>query len=347
MDAFATEQQVLADACWQFVALREEVATPNSWVRRLVFGRTIFVHNFGGELRAYHNVCSHRGFPLRCADAGVGPVQCGFHGWVYNREGVPTGIPRNGELFELSRDQQRALALPEVRLEAIGRFVFATLSASAPSIGDYLGAYADVFRTLDRSFGALLHRESSPVAANWKRHVEITLDDYHLASVHPTTFGPFADLPVERFYYQRDGAHSCYLRRRDPHWTFGSFWEGVRAGTEDRTGYKIFNCFPNFLIMSSADMCVVSVTSPVAEARSLVDLYLFTWHDRGLTPDEERALIEFTVTVFHEDRIACERWETSVASLARPPVIGRLEERIAWFRASYAELLSTAADASR
>ena len=342
MDAFAAEQQVLARTCWQFVALRDELAQPNSWVRRLVFGKVIFVQNFGGELRAYHNACAHRGFPLRCEEAGVGPVHCGFHGWTYSRDGVPTGIPRNGELFQLSRDQQRDLALPEVRLESIGRFVFATLSADAPPIVDYLGPYADVYRTLDRSFGRLVHRESSRTLANWKRHVEITLDDYHLASVHPTTFGVFGDSPPHTFYYQRDGAHSCYLRRRDPDWSFDSFWAGMRAGTEDRTGYKIFNCFPNFLIATSADMCVAWVAAPLDAGHSIVDLYMFPWKDRTFTAEEERGLVEFAVKVFHEDRVACEQWQTTIADLTHPPVLGRLEDRIGWFRASYDELMSQA-----
>jgi len=338
---FAAEQRVLAATCWQFVGLRDSLVQPNSWIRRSLYATDVFIQNFGGELRGFHNVCSHRGFPLRITDAGVGPVQCGFHGWVYNRDGVPTGIPRNNELFQLSRDQQRSLALPAVRVETIGRFVFATLSATAPPLTDYLGRYADAYRTLDGVLGPLLHLESATTTANWKRHVEITLDDYHLATVHPTTFGAGGDSPVHRFCYQRDGYHSCYLRRRDPDWSFDAFWEALARGIPDPSGYKIFNCFPNSLIATSADTCVAWVAAPLGPQRTGVDLYLFSWNDSGITAENAQPLIDFNVKVFHEDRRTCEAWQSGAETLRHPPVLGRLEERIGWFREAYDEVMAT------
>ena len=338
-EQFAAEQRALGDACWQLVGLTAELAQPNSWIRRTVFGTCVFVHNFAGELRGFENVCAHRGFPLRREDAGTGPVQCGFHGWVYNRDGIPTGIPRNPELFQLSRDQQKTLALAPIRVEAIGRFVFASRSSTVPPLADYLGPYADVYRTLDGALGPLLHKESAETAANWKRHVEITMDDYHLSSVHPTTFGAGGDAEVHRFFYQQDGRHSCFLRRRDPDWTFEAFWDGVRRGVADPTGYKIFNCFPCSLIATSADTCVAWVAAPLGPTRTRVDLYLFGWAHKPFSDAAARKLIDFNIQVFHEDRRACEAWQTTVDQLAHPPVLGRLEQRVGWFRAAYADLV--------
>lgn len=120
------------DAAWQLVGVSDDLANHNDWVRRTVSGVDVFVQNFNGELRGYHNVCQHRGFPLRREARGNGTVQCGFHGWVYDRHGVPTGIPRNRELFCLSRERQSELAIPPVRVATIGRFVFAALCESDP-----------------------------------------------------------------------------------------------------------------------------------------------------------------------------------------------------------------------
>lgn len=336
---FATEQRALAEACWQLVGLRSDLAHPNSWIRRPLFGTDIFVQNFAGELRGYRNVCAHRGFPLRLADAGVGPVQCSFHGWVFNRDGVPTGIPRNAELFQISREQQKALALPEVRVEAIGQFVFASLSPTAPPLAEYLGPHADVWRAIDSGLGTVIHLESAITTANWKRHVEITLDDYHLANVHPTTFGAGGEAELHRFFYQRHGRHSCFLRRRDPDWTFESFWADVRRGVPDPTGYKIFNAFPCSLIATSADICVAWVAAPLTATSTRVDLYLIPWTHVPIEGEARQALIDFNIKVAGEDRRACEAWQTTVDQLAHPPVLGALERRIGWFREAYAELV--------
>ena len=336
---FAAEQRALAAACWQLVGLRSDLEQPNSWIRRTVFGTDIFVQSFAGELRGFHNVCAHRGYPIRLADAGAGPVQCGFHGWVYSKEGVPTGIPRNAELFQISREQQKTLALEPVRIEAIGQFVFASLSPTAPALADYLGPHADVWRAIDSGLGTALHLESAITTANWKRHVEITMDDYHLAHVHPTTFGAGGEAELHRFFYERHGRHSCYMRRRDPDWTFASFWEGVRRGVPDPTGYKIFNAFPNSLIATSADVCVAWVAAPLSARSTRVDLYLIPWTHVPLEGEPRQALIDFNIKVAGEDRRACETWQTTVDDLAHPPVHGALERRIEWFREAYAEVV--------
>lgn len=87
---FNGEMEALAGSSWQFFCTTDDLACANNWVRRKVFGADIFVQNFVGELRGYHNVCQHRGFPRRREPRGNGTVQCLFHGWAYNPHGVPS-----------------------------------------------------------------------------------------------------------------------------------------------------------------------------------------------------------------------------------------------------------------
>lgn len=337
-DEFAAEQRALAAVSWQLVAVREQLELPNSWIRRTVFGTDVFIQSFGGELRGFHNVCAHRGFPLRTSVCGAGPVQCSLHGWVYNKDGVPTGVPRNAELFQLSRDAQRELALPALRVDTIGRFVFATTSAAAPDLVAFLGAHADVYRALDASIGPLAGTCTLPSTANWKRHAEITLDDYHLASIHPTTFGAGEAPPTYKFVYRRDGLHSSMMRRRDPDWSFDGFWADVAGGTFDRTGYKIFNTFPVSYIGATIDVCTASVIIPLGPRRTEVVFYIFLWP--GAPAELGPQLVRFNRELFGEDLAACQTWETAVDALGHPPVLGRLEERVGWFRDAYQEVMA-------
>jgi phenylpropionate dioxygenase-like ring-hydroxylating dioxygenase large terminal subunit len=55
------------------------------------------------------------------------------------------------------------------------------------------------------------------VSANWRLMMQISLDDYHAAAVHPTTFGKDGYLPVNRFHYFRLGPHSTLMMAGDLH----------------------------------------------------------------------------------------------------------------------------------
>lgn len=335
--AFDDEQRALAASCWQMVGTATELFADDAWIRRHLFGRDVFIQRFERELRGFHNVCAHRGFPLRTSDAGKGPVKCGFHGWAYNSNGVPVHVPRNAELFGLSREQREALALPHIQVASIGRFVFAALG-DVPPLDDYLGPYAAVLRAASAATADTLLRETAEIAGDWKRHVEISLDDYHLPSIHSTTFGAGDPLPVHSAVYRRDGLHSCYLKRRDPDWSFDGFWRDVAAGAPfDRTGYKIFNIYPGIVVAAMRDVCIASAVTPLASDRSRLDSYVFAWRDALPTPEGAREIAAYFTTVFREDREACEHWQQGDPGRA---TLGKLEERVAWFREAHAAVMA-------
>lgn len=228
---------------------------------------------------------------------------------------------------------------PVPRIAAVGRFVF----ASEDQDGDpsaYLGPYADYLRAISPLLVEVILSESVEVAANWKLFVELTLDDYHLPTVHPTTFGAGEEIASHRLVYRRDGLHSCYLRRRDAHWSFDGFWRDLPSGVVDRMGYKIFQMFPCALVAGMYEGVIVGTVHPIAADRSVVTNRVLTWHDR-LTGEAERApLVEYLRAVFAEDRAACEEWQTGVGQLARAPTLGRLEERVRWFHEAYAQFMA-------
>ena len=340
---FHEEQRALAAQCWQLVGITDDFTDDDAWLRRTLFGIDVFVQRFGEDLRGFRNVCAHRGFPLRVAERGTGPVKCGFHAWGYNKDGVPTSIPRNAELFGLSREQREALALPGVRVETVGRFVFASLSPTAPAVADYLGPYADVYRATSANLGEPLAYGSEEMDADWKRHAEITLDDYHLGNVHASTFGATGELAPHQVVYRRDGLHSCYLKRRDPDWSFDGFWRDVPNGVMDRTGYKIFNAYPGLVLATTRDVCIASATYALSVSRARVDTYLIGWREAPpASPQAAREIVDYFETIAREDREACERWQLGQPSRA---VLGKLEERVAWFREAHAQIMARGAAA--
>lgn len=334
-EAFRYEMSLLSRGAWHFLTFTDELANDNDYVRRTVFGRDIFVQNFGGVLRGYHNVCSHRGFPIRRERNGNGLVQCGFHGWVYNREGVPTGIPRNSDLFGLSREAQCEIALAPVRVESVGRMVFVAFAEGAGSLRTYLGKYADVLDAASAHAGRLVYRDTGITRAHWKTCFEISLDDYHLQMVHPISFGAGPLPPVHRFFYERGGLHSCFLRRRDPDWSFDGYWSGLRSGVVDFTGYKIHQLFPNVLFTIEPACLSCWHYVPIDDEHTSVERYIVEWKHAPIPDENVAGVAKLMIEIGDEDRAIVEALHAQADQRRRPDVLGKLETRIGWYREAY------------
>jgi choline monooxygenase len=343
-DWFRIERERLAGATWQILGLTDDLARDGDCVRRTILGADVFVQNFQGVLRGYRNVCSHRGFPLRRGEKGNGAVECGFHGWIYDREGVPAAIPRNAELFGLDLRGREALALPAVRVDPVGRFVFVTLSGEIAPVRDFLGAYAPVFSAVSGRMGNVFFHDVSPTRANWKLCMEITLDDYHPTVLHPTTLGSGEALTPFLCYYRRDGLHSCFLKRRDANWTFETYWRDLGAGLVDRSGYKIHHVFPNVLLSFMNEWVILSRYEPESSAMTSVETYQCGWADEAPAGERVRALTGDSKTFLDEDRGAVEALHGTLDQKTRTDTLGALEERIAWFHDSYRGVMGLGAE---
>ena len=236
-----------------------------------------------------------------------------------------------------------AMGRAPARVEILGRFVFVALASSIAPLRELLGTFADVVDAASTHLGRIIYSETEVARANWKHCVEITLDDYHAAAVHPTTFGSGTQMALHNYVYERHGRHSCYLKRRDPDWQFDGFWRDTHAGRFDRTGYKIFNVFPNAIFASMGAMYGATVCTPLDVERTSLLTIIFDWHESPIAADDVPAVVAYCKTFLREDREVCGGLQEAAAINARPglvPLFGKLEERIAWFQESYQALMT-------
>lgn len=331
---FGAEQAVLAESCWQFVGTTDELAANNAWLRTRVWGADTFVQNYRGELRAFSNVCQHRGFPIRREREGNGPAICGFHAWSYDADGAPIGIARNEELFGFSRDEKRAMCLPRLRVEAVGQFVFVARSDAAPPLRPYLGRYAGLLETISTRLGPRRQRATAEPQANWKLCYEVTMDEYHVQFVHPESFRA-EPIPVWGCVYERDGLHSQLLRRRTADWSFASFWDEAARGEYEFAGYKIHHLFPNLLVAVARGVIVVTTFVPLAPDRTSTEYRMFEVTGDSYDDAWWAAAIATDVQISGEDREVAQAQQQVMAEVTRPPVFGALEERVAWYHEAY------------
>ena len=358
-EAFAREQALLAHV-WTFLGLADDLARDGDWIRATIATRSVFVQRFGSELKGFENVCAHRFFPLRTADRGNGPIVCGFHHWRYNKDGQALGIPVCEDVFGMV---SRALdaRLNPVEIATCGALVFGRFPAAhaTQSLEDFLG---DAFPIL----AALAHWSSTPrlwslpINANWRLSLHISLDDYHIAAIHPRTLAPRIDNYLERatLTYARVGLHNAYLTD-GADGAFEKYVAGCRDGSLQGSHYTILQVMPNLnMVHVRTDggfySCVLHQYVPLAHDRTLLRAWIYPapfdgqqgWlarRTRWLTePFRTPVAAHMVKRILREDAAACEQLQQTVGQIDRPPRLGALEERIGWFEESYRRLLDEA-----
>jgi phenylpropionate dioxygenase-like ring-hydroxylating dioxygenase large terminal subunit len=165
---------------WHLVAHVNEVKEPGSYVTHELFDQSILVlRGKDGVLRAFHNVCQHRGNRLVNDRRGrVGMVTCGYHAWTYALDGRLRGAPDTQTLACFSKANH---GLKQVRLEVFASFVYINLDLDAPSIAQRTHGAEQVIRSFipDLDHLKFIEEVDVPVAANWKVIQENSIEGYH------------------------------------------------------------------------------------------------------------------------------------------------------------------------
>ncbi|MGH8917450.1 MAG: aromatic ring-hydroxylating oxygenase subunit alpha, partial [Actinomycetes bacterium] len=189
---FAREVERIFSVEWMCVVRAGELAGPGSYQVVDVGRESVIVsRDAGGAVRAFLNVCRHRG--SRVCTEGAGQVrrhfQCAYHAWTYGLDGRLVAAPNLWSMPDVDRD---ALGLRPVAVREWLGYVWVCLAAEPPDfgasvvsqVGDRLGApdAVDAYGIDELTVG---RRVTYDVAANWKLIVENFMECYHCATIHP------------------------------------------------------------------------------------------------------------------------------------------------------------------
>ena len=182
---FEAEKRAFLRAAPQVVCHESEIAEPGQWRTIDYLGESVIViRGDDGEVRAFSNVCRHRGSRLVDGEGGCSKVlTCPYHAWSYARDGRLVGVPHRHEYPGL---QTEKLSLFPVALETWRGFIFVTLEPGAPSVHEMMAPYkhevaAYRFEEL-RAIGRVTLR---PRPLNWKTIADNYSDHLHIPVGHP------------------------------------------------------------------------------------------------------------------------------------------------------------------
>jgi phenylpropionate dioxygenase-like ring-hydroxylating dioxygenase large terminal subunit len=168
---------------WQMAARDEEFPDPGDLVVYDNLGKSvILVRQADGSVRAFWNVCLHRGRRLRTESGAAADLQCPFHGFTWNIDGRLKQIPCRWDFGHLT---DAAMRLPEVRAERFAGYWFVNWDGTAPPLADYLAPLPAHFARWgqERNFTAVWVAKVIP--ANWKVVAEAFMEAWHSIVTHP------------------------------------------------------------------------------------------------------------------------------------------------------------------
>ena len=187
-ELFELECETLFKTHWQFVCHVNEAADIGAYVTFDVAGeRALVIRGHDGILRAFHNLCRHRGSRIVPDVRGVcnKAMVCPYHGWAYNLDGGLRGIA-NRDTFPPM--QAEKWGLKPLEMEIWNGLVFIRFQAGPqPAVAEILARFDDEIAPYD--LANMVPTDSNSMddllPVNWKSVRDVDNEGYHVRQAHP------------------------------------------------------------------------------------------------------------------------------------------------------------------
>jgi phenylpropionate dioxygenase-like ring-hydroxylating dioxygenase large terminal subunit len=186
-DWMAREWDKIWTKTWQIAGLKRELVKAGDYITtRLGHEVILCVRGDDGKIRAFYNVCQHRGMQLMAAPSGNSRrLTCPYHGWAYDLAGTLKVVPEEADYGQGSPCGK--LNLVEISCEVWAGFVWYNMDTSAAPLRDYMGPIADQIDTYPMDEMVRTHWVTLEGDFNWKLVQDNFSESYHVPFVHPET----------------------------------------------------------------------------------------------------------------------------------------------------------------
>lgn len=271
---FERELDVFYRSMWVGIARLEDIPDRGAWVTRTIAGDNILiVRQEGDRVRAFYNLCRHRGTQLCDVERGAfpGSIRCPYHAWTYDYDGRLVGAPHMDGSPGFNRDE---FPLHSVRADVWDGFVFVSLATEGPSLSDQLADLPAKFRAWRMAGLRRAHQITYDVAANWKLVIQNYNECLHCPTLHPTLNRlshylsgenePFRENYMGGRMDLNEGAATMSMDGTCPRTPLAGLSD------EERRHIYYYSVFPNFMIAPHPDYVLTHTLWPLAPDRTRI-----------------------------------------------------------------------------
>jgi phenylpropionate dioxygenase-like ring-hydroxylating dioxygenase large terminal subunit len=314
---FARERETIFTANWSLFSLTERLASQGAYVTGEIAGYPIFViRTDKGELRAFHNVCRHRGAALLKGAGNCGRhITCPYHAWTYAQDGALAKATEFGDVPDFDAQNW---GLHEIDAAEWRGLVFIRIRRGGPDLLSWLGPIATMAEDYPLHEQRFFMAKEREVDIDWKAYGENYLECYHCRLMHP---GLCDSLDIKNYtidVYRKDWFFHLYAPKRE-----GGFTRGL-----------YFYRFP-YLMLNLYDWgSSIATVEPLGPGRMRhINWYLFT----DISPEkaeENRRSAEWSAQIVTEDLAMVETVQRNLNTgvYTQGPLSPRWEHAVAGFQ---------------
>ena len=255
-ELFELECETLFKTHWQFVCHVNEAAEIGAYVTFDVAGeRALVIRGHDGILRAFHNLCRHRGSRIVPDARGVcnKAMVCPYHGWAYNLDGGLRGIANRDSFPPM---QAEKWGLKPLEMEIWNGLVFIRFQAGPqPSVAEVLARFDDEIAPYD--LANMVPTDSNSMddllPVNWKSVRDVDNEGYHVRQAHPGLHQLYGDGYFDEPYVNGTSRSVGTFNEAYGHrWSVRKYREILpeadRLPLHQRRQWIYFGMFPNFVL---------------------------------------------------------------------------------------------------
>jgi choline monooxygenase len=290
------ERSLIFARSWQYAGRAQQVAKAGSFLATDAGGIPIVVaRDAAGELRAFLNVCRHRGAVLTEGCGERNTIQCHYHAWTYDLDGSLRSAPRSEREVEFDKSDWSLLP---ASVGTWGPFLFVNPDPEAAPLAEHLGELPEILaRDIDLDALVFHSRVEFGANANWKIVVENFLECYHCSTAHPA-FSDEVDVHPDRYLLESHPTFNAQFCRAKATGDQGQFHL-----LYPNTGLNVFPGPPN-----------LSIGPIVPAGTGRTERYLDYFFAPDADSDWLREFFDFDDQVGKEDSVLVESVHRGMAS---------------------------------
>jgi choline monooxygenase len=302
-EIYDLEKECVFAKTWQGVGHLGQVQRPGDFFLANIVGNPIIVVRGKDEqLRAFYNVCRHRGGPLAMKEGNGAVLQCQYHGWTYSLDGSLRGVPHfdRVELFD-----RKDFGLMSVDVDSWEGLVFVRLTTTEVPLSTYFEGIVERIAPIRLQSKTFSRRVEYRLNCNWKVYMDNYLEGYHVPYVHPE----LCKLYDYRNYVTE--GHRYYSLQHSPL----SGEENIYTKGEGEAYY--YCVFPNFMLNILPGRLQTNLVLPLAHNQTLVVFQYY--YDDVNSPSAQKMIeddVEYSERVQQEDIEICEQVQKGLESRA-------------------------------